>query len=414
MNNKLTLTAGAIASLFLANQVFAAPFSSFDSRSFAMGGTGAASATSDNANFFNPALLAAAQEDDDLSVVVPIIGGRVADPDDFIDAADNFSNSNLMTAYSDSIAAFNAAPSPATANAVDAAGTNLANGLQTLSNKAVQGEGALAFVVGVPSKTLGVSVYGSGWAVGGTTANITSADLTTISSIASTAQTLATVTDPTVSGATNEFTSSVSVRGALITELGVSIAREFDIQGYDLAFGVTPKFLKVETFDTTFSSATLDNVDINTDTGTRSESGVNLDVGVAHVYENGLKTGFVIKNLIAKDYKTVLNNKVTIEPQARIAVAKQTDMYTVALDLDLTENEPVGLESKSQYLGLGAEFDAFDLMQVRVGYRHNMSDSDTSTASLGLGFTPFGGKFDISIAGGSNEIGFSMDLGFAI
>ena len=43
----------------------AMPFGTFDPRSMAMGGTGVASDTSANAAFFNPALLATANKDED-------------------------------------------------------------------------------------------------------------------------------------------------------------------------------------------------------------------------------------------------------------------------------------------------------------------------------------------------------------
>jgi len=85
---------------------------------------------------------------------------------------------------------------------------------------------------------------------------------------------------------------------------------------------------------------------------------------------------------------------------------------TLAADMDLIENDPAGFESKSQYLGLGAELDLFDWVQLRAGYRHNLSDSDSSIPTLGFGFSPFGVHADLALAGNSTDLAVSMQLGF--
>ena len=404
-NKMLFLSVVAATGMMTANSVSAIPFSSFDPRSFAMGGTGVAAGTSANAVFFNPALLAAASEEEDFSVEFPIIGVRAADPDDFVDAVDTVSTNNAMTAFSNAVTTYQGLPTSGNATLVQSAANQLTTDLNSLSQKAVQLEGDVAFVVGVPSKKFGISIFGNAWGVGGAVADVTSTDLSAINSTVTTALALGAVTDPTGS-----FTSSVSARFATITEVGVAIARDFD----GVAVGITPKYLEVTTNDYKFTGSEIDNADIDQSSGEKSDSDMNIDIGVAKNYDNGWKVGLAVKNLISNEYTTVLGNKLVIDPMARIGVMHETSWSTIAFDVDLTENDPGGFEDKTQYAALGMEMDIFDTAQLRVGLRHNMSDTTfkADTVSAGIGLSPFGVHLDVSAMGNSDEVGAAMQLGF--
>jgi len=141
---------------------------------------------------------------------------------------------------------------------------------------------------------------------------------------------------------------------------------------------------------------------------------MNIDIGVAKNYDNGWKVGLAVKNLISNEYTTVLGNKLVIDPMARIGVMHQTTWSTIAFDVDLTENDPGGFEDKTQYAALGMELDIFDTAQLRVGLRHNMSDTTfkADTLSAGIGLSPFGVHLDISAMGNSDEVGAALQLGF--
>jgi hypothetical protein len=69
------------------------------------------------------------------------------------------------------------------------------------------------------------------------------------------------------------------------------------------------------------------------------------------------------------------------------------------------------MENKSQYLALGTELNAWDWMQVRLGYRANLKDSKRNIPSVGLGLAPFGTlHVDVAVSKSSNEIGASARL----
>ncbi len=402
MTNKTLVAAVGLAGILTAHQALAVPFSSFDPRSFAMGGAGVAAATSANAVFFNPALLAAANADEDFSV--DLFGGaRAADPGDMVDAVDTFSANNSIQGLNNALASYTGTnPQPV----VDAANL-LITDLERLSKKAVQLEADAALVIGVPSKKIGASVYINGWAVGGGVANVTDTDIQAINDvvIAVTGSPPTAPTDPTTT-----LTSSVSARFAVIQEVGVALARDFG--GY--AVGITPKYVKVKTNDYQFVGDQIDAATIDLSLGEAEDSNFNLDLGVARDLDNGLKVGLAVKNLLAQEYTTVLNNTIKIDPMARVGGVYQNSWTTVALDLDLTENDPGGFDAKSQYLALGAEFDVFDTAQFRVGVRHNMSDTpyEANTYSAGIGLSPFGVHLDLSVAGNADEMGAALQLGF--
>jgi len=403
MRNKLFAASIGLAGLLTAQQALAVPFSSFDPRSFAMGGAGVASGTSSNAVFFNPALLAAASQDDDFSFEL-LVGARAADPENFVDAVDAFAANNSMQGFSDAITGYTFSQNPTTLAAVTSAAAQLTADLQSLSQKAVQLEGNAAFVVGVPSETFGLSVYGNAWVVGGSVADVTAADIAAIDAVVTTLPAIP--ADPT-----GTLTSSVSVRFATITEAGIAIAS--NVNG--LAIGITPKHVKVTTNDFKFVGSEIDTATIDTDIGEVSDTNFNVDIGVAVDYGNGWKVGAAVKNALAQEYTTILGNTITIDPMARVGLMHETSWSTIALDVDVTENDPGGFDTKTQYAALGIEFDIFDTAQMRFGMRHNMSDTpyEADTLSAGIGVSPFGIHLDLSVAGNNDEVGGALQLGFS-
>jgi hypothetical protein len=78
-------------SLFMANQAGAANTWT-ESRSDAMGGTGVAAGSYGSGVLINPALLAKAKPDDDVTVILPSIGAQISDEDNLRDKIDDISD----------------------------------------------------------------------------------------------------------------------------------------------------------------------------------------------------------------------------------------------------------------------------------------------------------------------------------
>ena len=416
MRKSILNTAMASSLVLFSVQAGAASLISIDPRSFAMGGVGVASGTSANAGFVNPALLAAAQDKEDFSVEFPIIYGRLADPDDLVEAVDDIAEDDLVSEFDQALDAFNAAPlvnrvSGPEKTALINATRDLIGALESVSDKALLGEGGAAFVVGIPSKEWGVSVQAAGWVVGGGFAKFTDEDAVFFNGVVDQLE----ANDPAIilnPVDTDTMNSYVEGRLGAIMEFGVSFAREFNVAGENVAFGVTPKYVEVATYDYQFVGNELDSADINVDEGEKTYSDFNVDFGVAKDFENGWKGGLVVKNLISQEYETVRGNKIEIAPQARAGISHQNEWVAVAFDADLNAADPVGFESETQYIGLGAELDIFDTAQLRLGYRHNLKDSDTSVPTVGIGLSPFGVHIDLALAANDDEVAFSGQLGF--
>lgn len=451
-----TKLAASLALLLLGPVAFAVPFGSYDTRSMAMGGVGVALGEADAAPLFNPALLSVANDEDRFSILIPSISARVADPDKLINSIDQFQTGNYVsnlqtstTSLQSAITAINAS-TPATittdiANVGIQAGTvsadlsALNSQLTALSNKPIAAEAGAAAVVSIPGRRQGLAFYAN--------ANVTSGglfqykDAALLATLINQTQCLATAaamptsTPAEIAAATaaiqactppsftsSQLNSGIDFRGVALGEIGFSLSRVYYINNRSVAFGITPKIVKAQLYDAPISvnsnASSFNSADYRAD-----YTFLNFDWGVAKYFRHGWRAGFVIKNVIPQflDFKNAIapgttpianGNTLTLRPQARMGVSRSNAWSTVALDIDITRNDPVGLENFTQYIALGGELNAWDWAQVRAGYRFDVVDSSRSVASIGLGLSPFGVHADIAVAGNATEIGASAQIGF--
>lgn len=432
----------------LANDALAQSFSSLDPRSMAMGGTGVAVSRPDTATFFNPSLLSLPREGDDFALQLPYFGAKVFDPNDFDDNLD--STQDAIDALEETIDLIDGlALSSYTSThfnnlSQDTDGVN--NALNDMDQDLLYFEVGVGISGGKPSEKLGIGAFVHGRMAGSGLLNYNDSD--TLADLAEDATTIAACIDvPASCTATagdlniititgnidnpvtvsvnftpeDDLESTADVRAAAITEAGISFSHNY--QGY--AIGITPKYVRIDTFDYQATAESADTDDIDGDDYLESYSDFNLDVGVAKEVKENLIVGFVIKNLIEQDYETVQKDlltgaeyrdrggDITLSPQARVGIAYQTSWGVVAADLDLTKNNALGFEEEYQQLGIGAEFDALGFLQLRAGYKSDFEDSDRSTVSAGLGLSFLSAHVDFAVAGNGDEIGAALELGFA-
>lgn len=430
MSLKHQLFVVLLITVFLPLSSQAASFGNFDPRSLGMGGTGVASANSGNASYYNPALLSVGRDDDDFSLEAPIFGIRAADPNGLQDTLDAFQAAQYETALSNAITAFIASTTTADAKtnaaATATAAQNLITGFNSLSNKGLVFEANLGAVIGIPNRSIGIAIMTNHRAIGGAELNIAASDTADLSTFISELEYFAingtspggavylsgsgaAVTSPDLS---TGLASTVNVRGAIIQETGLSLATDFNIFGFPVAIGITPKNVSVTTFD---YAVGVQSASIDSKQGKKEYSDSNFDIGIASYLGGGLRVGAVAKNVSEKSYLTVLNNVVDVKTQLRAGIAHQTYWTTLAVDVDLTSNEPAGFDESTQYIAAGFEFNLFNLMQVRVGKRHNRLATTTTEGDIttfGLGFSPLGIHIDLAYAGSSKDKALAMQLGF--
>ena len=464
----ISISVGSALTIITSTAV-AAPFTSFDPRSMAMGGAGVAVANTATAPFFNPSILSVTRDENDFALELPIVGVRVYDPDDFSDSISAFQDANYDSLLDNSITAVNNYQPPAIPTSQDlrdlatlyeatVSGSNTLNsGLQTLDAKPLQLELGTAIVVGVPSEKYGIAFsasmtgtlagvinYKDGSLLGALSSDIqsfadyqncladeidglvTSGSCGLLPNLASIELATGDIINPetgTTFDATSDIHSEVNVRGMITQELALSLSREFTIGKHSVAIGITPKLVTTKVYDYLANANTADSEDIDIEDFAKEYSDFNLDIGVAKDFNNGLRTGLVIKNLISHEYETYrdLNgdgiqdptgNHIKTSPQARLGISHTSDWHTVAVDLDLTENDPIAFEGKSRHLSLGAEFNVANWAQLRTGYRIDMSNSNRNIPSIGLGLSPLGVHLDLAASSSDNEVAASVQFGF--
>ena len=227
-----------------------------------------------------------------------------------------------------------------------------------------------------------------------------------------------------------ELTSLVHVVAIAISELGLTLSRNFNIAGEDIAIGITPKLQTIKTFN---YAAIVEDDEIDEEAIKDTEqdfSDFNIDAGIAYQFgaDKQWQAGLVAKNLLSKEYEAESNNigtagnpetlktTISLDTQFRGGISHTTDWTVVAVDIDLMENDPVAFEAPTQYASIGAELELFDLFQLRGGYRTNLSASDASIVSAGIGFSPFGAHIDIAAmvnpSDPEKEVGAAFELGF--
>jgi len=442
MQIKLLKLAAIAPFLLCSSAAIAIPFATFETRSMGMGGVGVAIGSPDAAPLFNPALLSVSKPQDDFSLLLPSVGISVSDPSKLRDAIDSFNSVDTigtmnthLTQLNTAIGAANQAGIVTAANAISTDITNLSNQLTVLSNRPLSGDGGAAVIASLPGKSLGMSFYADVHVATGGIFNY--GDAGTLTNPSATPNTdpnaglavlaQACATDPVGNVAScnklNSFTttnlkSGVHFKGVALSEMGIALSHEFSIGKSNIAVAITPKVVKARLFDAQLKVNDSNNSSSVTGSDYLADySFANFDIGAAKNYGNGWITGFVIKNVLPQtlDFKykqSPTGESLTLKPQARIGISHSTSWSTVALDADLTRNDPAGFEAASQYIALGGELSAWGWVQLRAGYRLNLVDSDRNVTSVGLGFSPFGVVHaDLAVAGNANEIGVSFQLG---
>ncbi len=410
----------------------------YDTRSLGLGGTGAAIANTRNAAFLNPGALAAGE--DKFAWDFPIISVRVLDEkslrsdvnnlqtsaDNLTVALQNFQNAEAVAQANPTVQNIAAARASA-----GTAGTALAafnTSLTTVSGKTLTGGGFAGTMLGIPSNKYAFALTLDARAELGAQFNYAASDATTIGTLSSNltlcgngdnVACLNASNSVGANGTINNMQSKLLVRGVLAEDVGITMAHRFDIMG-NTDIGITPKFTKLRVFDIAAAAQSGQGISINNSAANeRSESVFNLDLGVmrslSKTEDHEIRAGLVVKDMLSRSVKTVLNNTIDIKPRVTAGIGYVTKLVSAGVDVDLVSNKPMiaGFNSESQFLRLGAEFDAWKWAQLRLGYRHDLKGNYKGLPSIGLGLSPWGVHVDLSVAAaGKNEMAAALQTGF--
>ncbi len=351
----------------------------FEARNNGMGGVGAASSHYLAAGWANPALLTRCDESDDFGLLLPAVGGRAYDETGLVDDID---------AFVDAFDAIEANPAGTTQADLD----NLADRLQALSGRKVNGEFGTGLVLAMPSKDFAWSLHAHSYADLQAFVDIDPNDITAIQGV----------------GAGNPLpalSSQARIVGVAVSEVGLSLAKRLELAGMALSIGVTPKYQRVDTYNYAVSADNFDADNFDDDQFRNDNGEFNLDAGVA--FEPGIlpgvTVGLMVRNLRKLTYTTenILGTALNYEigPQATLGVAWQLGALTLAADADILQlerfkNSDLLAAGQSaiddvRLLRLGAEIDVLGWLQLRGGYEYDMEDTLNGAISAGLGISPF-------------------------
>lgn len=380
-----------VALSVLSQTVHAIPFT-FEGRSLGMGGVSVATADLATAAWANPAMLTNQRPNDDFSLLIGV-GAFVRDEEDLRTDVDDFQAADDR---------LRAATSPAEVDAAINDMTNILNGIDG-KNLAADVSGVAAVGMAFDSFAMALSLRAD--TIGaGAVENISTAPADLI--------------DPNL----NPDTNIVNMEGVMATEFGLSIAKEVRLFDRNMSIGIKPKIVDLQSFIYRESIYTISGLSDVFDQGKKSDLGTftSLDLGLAIELSDSFRLGLNVRNLLTDEFK-IGNQTLNFDTEARIGVAYANRLLTVAVDYDLIENEPLlanpsfdGL--KTQYLAVGAEFNAFDFAQLRIGARKNLAsgiaDGAKDTAlTAGVGFW-LGFNLDIAATFTDNSVGGFLQTGF--
>lgn len=375
-----------------------------ETRTLSMGGSGVANGNYIQAGFINPALMARFEDRDNVGLVFPSLAFSASDEDKLIDTIDNFQDSydrleSLLDSGSTDV------------NAIEEARNEVKQSFQAIRGD-VSFNADIYAQLAIPANLVSIALYIHAQPTVFTGPRLNGDDLDVIANATNSEQ-------------LDDLKSAGIAVGSLRTDLGLVLAKNFEIGDNKLAIGVTPKLQRVDTFAYAATIQSFDEDNFDAKDYSTDDNFFNIDVGVTYSVDNW-SVGLVGKNLISQSVKSapffnlgLLGNVdysvadlplvYDFKPEFVAGVGYRSKSFTVSADVDLTAQNYLhmatasqlllfGEEIKQQFVRAGAEFDLWRTLQLRVGYRHDLKGNFDDAITAGLGFSPFG-RLHINLMG---------------
>jgi len=350
-----------------------------------------------------------AKPDDSVSSIFPSAGIQVTDKDKLIDKVDDITDT--VDRYRTVLGNLTPADFFRANSELRAASGDVANKLSDLRGNKADGSAGAAVAVTIPNETLPFAFITKAYGTAHVRANVVQSDIDYLRSIENGA-----FPRP---GDQNNLRSSANGLAALVTDYGVAVAHEFTIAGQPVSVGVTPKVQKTWLYNYTASIYNYDKSDINNSQYRSTDTGFNVDAGLATTFAENWTLGVTGQNLVSRDLQTKevngFRDTYQIRPLVTTGLAWDKGPFTVTGDVDLTETKRFKTQDNSQYAAVGAEYRVLDWLQLRAGYRADMRSNDENVATAGFGLSPFNKAVHLDLAGSvgaNNTWGAMMQLGF--
>ncbi len=427
------------------SQAFAGGPQFLDSRAFAMGGVGVASARPAAASFYNPALLAVKQREksDGFGLIFPSISIAATDQDELVDSIDDF-DEDFLTPFEQAIDAveqdidnLNDPRVTGSKDDFDARLADVNNELSRIDGQKILVDLGIGFSVQFPGERLGIGTFISSSANLSLTLNYEDEEYLTVTLPAQVDDAIDNVdssritydeTDPD-----NNLQSNVRGVGVATSQAGVTLARNFEVKGHNLAVGISPKIVDFRVFDYTADVDDFEGDDVSD--SEEKDTAFNFDVGVASFLDDHSRwlAGFSVVNVLKQEITTkdtlvrgptpftVEGVTIELQPTITAGISYNRESFVLSADLQLNKHDKVEARDQNgqmqellparQMVGFGAEYDAFETVQLRLGVRDNLEGDMDPVLTAGLGLSVFGATLELAAAGNDDTVGASLQLG---
>ena len=436
--HRLTKLSVAIGLSIATSSVLASPQSFMSARSFAMGGTGVAVAVPADAPAENPAMMATDHHswNDDFGLTLPSVNVRAADEEETVDQVDDIQD--VIDEFDQLVSQLEIDPTQANADSLALTAGDLRDRLVDFDRDTMRANAGLGLALAVPGKSLSVGVFTNANLTATVRGELSDDDQALLDSIVTAAETgnVTNVENVITNAAVDQdgniiFNSRGRILASAVGEVGVSFARQFDLSnGNSFQLGVSPKYVELRTFQYTESVSGFEDDEFDGDQYQTDKSGFNLDIGAAYSFgdEKQWNAGIVVKNLIPMELDSAASRPelgeevrtLELNPMATVGIAHKSEYHVVTAEIDLTKKEAFGFEDDTQWVALGAEFDAFRYAQLRVGARHNLASNEDNDGieektqfTAGLGLNIVGVRLDIGALYSDADVGAALELGTA-
>lgn len=202
-----------------------------EARNDAMGGTGVASANYGSGVLLNPALLAKAKPEDNITVVLPAVGVQITDKDNLQDEIDDISDKvDYYDEVVDNLTLGQILLNPrGVLNQFQGAARDLADELEYLNGKTARANAGAGLAVSIPGQTLSVAFIAKGYAHGRVSSSIDQNDIQYLRDIQHDERVAIREAGRAALLGSDElqaFNSTASGRVAIVSDYGIALAKQ--------------------------------------------------------------------------------------------------------------------------------------------------------------------------------------------
>lgn len=384
--------------LAINHTAMAISFGIYDSRAAGMGGTTVAAGNHENAIFYNPALLSFHDDKEDEGrdgrFFFPMVAGQYYEEP--FQLLDDISALGIDDQLEAAVTAYNADPANGAAQ-VSAAVTAFETAALQISNQDFIGDAFVGMLVSEPSEREGGSFYVGTRLIAGGSATFTDEDLAILADY----QSLMTIVgaggtpgpeydylidaNGNLIDPSDGVTSRYDVGAVGITEVGLALSKEFNIYGFDVAFGFTPKAKRTDVYR---EARSVTDTEVEYIDSAIANYNFNFDFGIAAEFYDHYRVALAVKDMVPESHSySDTSPNVEMNARSRLGLAYVNDWMVFGVDVDLIENKPIAGESPSQDASVGFEINPFGTLDFRLGYKHDLVGIRTDVLTGGVGWS---------------------------